>query len=249
MQLDWMSFFLEIVNFLVLVWILQHFLYRPVLRTIAARKALIERSLAEAAARQADAQGLERQYRGRLEAWEREKDGLRESARAELEAEREKRLAALRQALEAEREKHRVIEERAAARVRERLAEDAAAEGARFAARLLGRIAAPALEARVLEAALADRAALPAAEREAIAAACRGAGGEVRVASAFALSAAQRAALLARLAAATGAPVSAAFEEDPALGAGIRVRAGPWVLHANLRDELRAFAEAGRREG
>ena len=31
MELDWTTFVLEIVNFLVLVWILQRYLYRPVL--------------------------------------------------------------------------------------------------------------------------------------------------------------------------------------------------------------------------
>ena len=34
MNIDWTSFSLEIINFLVLVWLLKHFLYKPVMDII-----------------------------------------------------------------------------------------------------------------------------------------------------------------------------------------------------------------------
>ena len=37
MQIDWTTLVLEIINFLVLVWILKRFLYKPVMEAIAAR--------------------------------------------------------------------------------------------------------------------------------------------------------------------------------------------------------------------
>jgi len=88
MQLDWLTFTLEIVNFLVLVWILQRFLYRPVLETIARRKAEIDKTLADAASRQQDAQALEHRYQDRLVEWEKEKQGLRDREREAAGAER-----------------------------------------------------------------------------------------------------------------------------------------------------------------
>ena len=39
MQIDWITVAAQIVNFLVLVWILQRLLYRPVTRAMARRKA------------------------------------------------------------------------------------------------------------------------------------------------------------------------------------------------------------------
>ena len=39
MELDWTTFILEIINFLVLVWILHRFLYQPVMNVIAQRRA------------------------------------------------------------------------------------------------------------------------------------------------------------------------------------------------------------------
>ena len=40
MQLDWTTFILEIVNFLVLLWILKRFFFRPVREAIARRHVL-----------------------------------------------------------------------------------------------------------------------------------------------------------------------------------------------------------------
>ena len=40
---------LEVVNFLVLVWMLKRFLYKPVLEAIAQRKAAIDKTLSDAA--------------------------------------------------------------------------------------------------------------------------------------------------------------------------------------------------------
>ena len=40
MQIDWWTLALQTINFLVLVWLLTHFLYRPVRQVIAERKAL-----------------------------------------------------------------------------------------------------------------------------------------------------------------------------------------------------------------
>ena len=37
MQLNWSTFVLEIINFLILVWVLKRFLYKPVLAAIAQR--------------------------------------------------------------------------------------------------------------------------------------------------------------------------------------------------------------------
>jgi len=56
MEFSWTTFFLEIINFLVLVWILQRFLYKPVMKVIAQRKAHIESRLEEAKAIQTAAQ-------------------------------------------------------------------------------------------------------------------------------------------------------------------------------------------------
>ena len=79
MEIDWTTFVLEVINFLVLVWILRRYLYRPVLNTLAARKAGIERVLAEAKEAEERASALKGQFESRLADWEQEKAAARAS--------------------------------------------------------------------------------------------------------------------------------------------------------------------------
>ncbi|MGW8183687.1 MAG: F0F1 ATP synthase subunit B family protein, partial [Burkholderiales bacterium] len=137
MQFDWVTFVLEIVNFLILVWILKRFLYQPVLKTIARRKAAIDRTLADARTKTTDAEALERQYRDRLGDWEKEKQSLRSQLEEEINATRARRTAALDEELKQEREKRRLVEERKMNEWRARTEEEAVIQGTQFAAKLL----------------------------------------------------------------------------------------------------------------
>jgi len=245
-EFHWVTFGFEIVNFLVLVWILKRFLYRPVLGAIARRKAAIDQTLADAKARHAEASSLEGQYRDRLADWEKEKQVLRAQAGEEINAERARRMTALAGALDQERERRRAVEERQLSDWKGRQEDEAAAQGARFAARLLARLAAPELETRLVALALEDLEALPEGQLQALRRACRGPDSRIRVTSAFPLAETARAALAQGLRQATGASLDADFVEDPQVLAGLRVNIGPWVMHCNLKDELQFFAEAAR---
>jgi len=243
MEFDWVTFGLEIVNFLVLVWILKRFLYLPVLKTIARRKETIDRTLAHARAVQAEAAALEGRYRDRLAEWEKEKAALRVKEGEEFGAERARRMAALQDALEQEREKRRVVDQRQMDEWRDQVEREAVAQGSEFAARLLARLAAPEIEARLVALALEDLKRLPEARLQAMRAACRGARNRLRVTSAFPLNVDARAALVRGLAEAADASLDAEFAQDPRLVAGVRASIGPWVIHANVQDELKFFAE------
>ena len=224
MQLDWTTFALEIVNFLVLVWLLARFLYRPVASAIAERRAAIEQAMKEAADARGKAAALEAQVHGRLAEWEREKSRLRGELDKALEAERTKRLAALQDELE-----------------RERSRSEALAQAAAFGARLLRPLAGPDLEARIVELALSEAGHLPAERGQALKSARA-----AQVASAYPLAEAQRRRITDALQILSEHPLSCSFKEDKALLAGLRIEIGPWVFAANLRDELAAFAESGR---
>lgn len=247
MEIDWFTFTLEIVNFLILVWILQRFLYKPILQTIALRKAAIEKTLADAKALRTEAEDMERRYRDRLAVWEEEKTRLRAQAEGEVAAERARRMTTLQRSLAQEKEKHRAQEQRQWADQRRQLEQEALAQGAEFAARLLARLAAPELEKRLLRMLLED---LP-QHADDIAKETRQvlANGEVavNVTSAFPLPEDGRRELEQRLRAMIGANCSPTYSVDPRLQAGLRIGIGPWVLRANLQDELKFFSETSHR--
>lgn len=250
MEFDGTTFALEIINFLVLVWILQRFLYKPVTTAIAQRKTGIEKTLIDAQAVQAEAESLKRQYENRMADWEHEKAQARVQLLHEMDAERTRLMTALHASLAQEREKHRALEQQRAVELRRRLEENALAEGGRFVARLLSRVASAELEERIRELLLEDLPHLADRELQSLRAACQEREAKINITSGYPLAEGQRASLAQGLSRVTGQPVACEFGQDPALMAGLRISIGPWVLRSNLRDELKFFAEAqhaGRR--
>ncbi len=246
MEFDWTTFILEIVNFLVLVWILKRFLYRPVLDVIARRRAQIEQSLNEAGETQKQSTALKVHYENRLADWEREKAAAQTRLSEEIAAERQRLMLGVNAAVEDETQKQQAIVSRRQQEWLRAAAEQGVAQGQTFVARLLSRVASPELEARLFEILLEDLAQLPAVEKQALAAASRNDQARVAVTSAFPLDAGRRARLGDALNAAAGRELPADFSEQPELVAGLRVTIGPWVMHANLGDELAFFGELAR---
>lgn len=242
MELNWSTFLLEILNFLVLVWILKRFLYQPVLDTIAKRKAFIEQSLASAQAAQGEAKALQSQYEHRLDQWNAERETAREGLRLEIAEERGRRLAGLEQELEREREKAKVRDEKLKEDSLRKYQETALIQGERFVSRLLSELAGPELETRLFDLAMRQLDSLPAERLDAIRLACEEAPEAAEAATAYPLDGERRRQLADKLTGLLGLPVACHFKEDRSLLAGLHIALGPWVFHANLRDELKGFA-------
>jgi len=238
------TFVLEVINFLILVWILRRFLYRPVVAVIEARRQTIAASLDDAAAREARAEALERQYADRLSAWEAEKRQAREQWLADLNNEKGRLMEAFRIGLEAERQQADVLMRRQLSARQADLEQQAIELGGRFAARLLERLASPELEARLLDVFIEDLSRVPEERWQAVTTAARDDAGQARLLSAFPLDDRQRGDVQQAVSAQLGRPVICDFIEDRGLIAGLRFELGPLSLNATLRDELEFFRAA-----
>jgi F-type H+-transporting ATPase subunit b len=241
LELNWSTFALEIINFLVLVWILKRFLYQPVLEVIARRRAGIDQTRADAEALHQNAEQLQEQYEGRLADWDKERQQARETLSEELEAERTTRMTELQTSLEQNREKIRVAQQRQLADERRKMEMAALAQGARFTTRLLETAAGPDVEARLVDLAITELGRLP-PERIAEIREQQGRLPEtIVILSAFPLASGQRQQLEQALKPLTPPNLPLEFRQSSALLAGVRVTIGAWVLDANLQAELRGF--------
>ncbi|MBK8119475.1 MAG: hypothetical protein IPK39_09970 [Sulfuritalea sp.] len=83
MEFDWTTVILEMLNFLVLIWLLKRFFYRPVQAVIEKRRAASEKILTDADARHREADALKGDYEQRLAQFAKE----RELAMAKLDEE------------------------------------------------------------------------------------------------------------------------------------------------------------------
>jgi F-type H+-transporting ATPase subunit b len=245
-ELNWTTVVLEILNFLVLVWILKRFLYRPVLEMVERRRAGIEATLNEAREREQAAEKLRAQFENRLTDWQQDKLAARAELQREMQQQRTHAMEELQQTLDAEREKVQVLEKRQAHELEEQREREALQLGARFAARLLHDLSGPELEARIVELVCTQLARLPEAQQAALR---RVNTTNIDVQSAFTLNETQRAAITQALNAVTGQRTTLAFSEQPELLAGLRLSVGDWTLGANLRDELKGFLDQAYEPG
>jgi len=245
MSLDWSTFLLEILNFLVLVWLLKRFLYRPVLEVIEERKARVEKALQQAQASQTQAQALREQYESRLADSRKQQEQARAQLHTEIEAERQKQMEALRASMEDERERRKLLQARQETAQASQVQKQALLQAGAFAGRLLDRVAGPETEARLTTMLMEELAGLPEARVADLRRAMSDQPGPVRVTSAYPVPDDTRAALAAALEQLLTQRPQLEFAQDDTLIAGLRVAIGPWVLRASVQDELELFVHAG----
>jgi F-type H+-transporting ATPase subunit b len=95
--IDWFTVGAQALNFLILVWLLKRYLYRPVLAAIDAREKTVAKKIADAAARDSQAQEAGETLRKRNEAFDQEREGLMRKATDEGSAERQRLMESARQ--------------------------------------------------------------------------------------------------------------------------------------------------------
>lgn len=90
MEINWFTVIAQIVNFLILVWLLKRFLYKPVLKAIDERKKKIEARLEEAAIRKAEAKKDQDLFRQKNEDFDKERTVKMNLAQEDVNSEKER---------------------------------------------------------------------------------------------------------------------------------------------------------------
>ncbi len=103
MQIDWFTFGAQVVNFLILVWLLKRFLYGPILKAIDDREQRIAARLQSAAKREEAAEAARQSYENRQAELAHLKETLVSEAAAEVEAWKRKALQEAREEVAAAR--------------------------------------------------------------------------------------------------------------------------------------------------
>ena len=98
MLIDWFTVGAQALNFLILVWLLKRFLYKPILHAIDAREKRIATELADADAKQTEAQQELDELQRKNEELDQQRAALLSKATDEAQAERERLLDEARKA-------------------------------------------------------------------------------------------------------------------------------------------------------
>jgi len=223
MLIDWFTVGAQVLNFLVLVWLLKRFLYQPILSAIDAREARIAQELADAAATQAAA-GKERDdFQHKNEAFDEQRAALLRKAADEAKAERERLLDAARAAAAEQQAKGQESLKREAATFGLALRKKAQSEVFAIARKTLSDLATTGLEQSAAEVFMKRLRTLEPAAKTQLTQALKTATEPSLVRSAFDLSSAQKAEIQHALNETVSADVSLRFETAPELVSGIEM--------------------------
>ena len=245
MQIDWLTVTAQIVNFLILVWVLKRVLYRPVLEAMSRREQAIAQRIGQAEQREWEADSREHSYEEKERALERERDHLLALAREEAAHVQRGLLEEARHDIDRQREKwheelrHEQEDFRAA--FRRSLAESAL----RIAQNALADLADAGLERQILAAFARRLRAVPDIERKELADGT----GRLRVTTSFDLdeTARERIAAVLRDALGDGAGIEFEYRRDPALICGVAVssdgRKLAWSIADYVEDAEASIAE------
>lgn len=242
MDFDLTTFALEIVNFLVLVWLLKRFLYQPVLAVIEKRQNATAQIIMNAKNIQQEAQTLKSEYETHLVELDKEYAITKARIDEEISTERVRGLASLDTDMATERKRRESLEDRKRRELEQTLERQAIQLASRFASRLLERLANPELNAKLTELAIDDIEKISDEQQEQLRAALDTAESSIKVVSAFTLNELQRRLLADALSQLAGREIVPEFSEDSSLKAGVSIMIGSWVVMANLRDELSFFS-------
>ena len=101
MLIDWFTVGAQALNFLILVWLMKRFLYKPILHAIDAREKRIAAELADADAKKAEAQKERDEFQHKNEEFDQQRAALLSKATDEAKAERQRLLDEARKAADA----------------------------------------------------------------------------------------------------------------------------------------------------
>ena len=247
MLVDPFTVIAQLVNFALLIWLLSRFLYGPVTRAMEAREARVREQVEGAQRLRGEAEAEGKRYRAKLAQFEAERERLLSDVHAELDALRHEQIREIRAEVKMLRERwRRALEQEKEAFLRGLRAHVARGTVA-VMRRALKELADEDLDDRMIKRFLDRLRAMPAAERERLAAAVR-AGETCRVRTASPPSDAHRAALVDAIGSTLGIDAAPSFETDPDLGAGVELRVGglkaAWTLDSYLDGLEEALRDA-----
>lgn len=101
MRIDWFTVIAQIINFLLLAWLMKRFLYQPILNAIESREKAVEKQIADAREREADAGKEQARFEKKIKQLDEERDDRLTQVEQEANEKRERLMEKIRAESEA----------------------------------------------------------------------------------------------------------------------------------------------------
>ncbi len=238
MQIDWLTVVAQVVNFLILVYLLKRFLYGPITKAMDEREAQVAASLEEAEAKRAEADALAQDFYTRRDDLERKQEEILEEADRQAEGRRKELIDAARQEAATLQNRWREAIEREKdaflADLRRRVGDEICA----VTTQALRDLADRGLEGQMIEIFISRIHGLSVADQQALTQAVRGSGQRITVRTAFDTAPDIRERIEEAVRSAIGSSAPVRFERDGNLLCGIELRCEGLKLAWNIAEYM-----------
>jgi F-type H+-transporting ATPase subunit b len=243
MLIDWFTVGAQALNFLILVWLMKRFLYKPILLAIDAREKRIAAELADADAKKAEAQKQRDEFQHKNEEFERQRAALLSKATDEAQAERQRLLDEARKAAAALSSKRQETLRNEEHNLHQAISRRTQQEVFAIARKALSDLATTSLEERLGEVFTRRLREMDARTKAGLAEALKTASDPALVRSAFDLPAEQRAAIQNALNETFSAEIHVRFETAPDLIGGIELTTNGQKVAWSIADYLASLGK------
>jgi F-type H+-transporting ATPase subunit b len=251
MLIDWFTVGAQALNFIVLVWLLKRFLYKPILHAVDAREKRIAKELADAGAKMAEAEKRHAEFEHKNTEFDSQRATLLGKATDEAAAERRRLLDEARKAADVQSAKRQETLQMEARNLSQAIRRRTQQEVFAIARKALTDLASTSLEERMAEMFIRRLTAMDGKAKAGLAGALKAASEPAVVRSAFDLSAEQRTAIQKAIDDALSGQFHLRFETAPNLIGGIELAANgqkaAWSISeylATLEDSIAEMVKA-----
>jgi F-type H+-transporting ATPase subunit b len=242
--IDWFTVIAQVLNFLILVWLLKHFLYQPILDAIDAREKRIAAELADADAKKAEAKQERDTFQHKNDEFDRQRAALLSQATDAAQAERQRLMDEARQAAGALSARRMETLRNDAHNLNQAISRRTQQEVFAIARKALTDLASTSLEARLGEVFTRRLRELDAQAKDDLAMALNTASAPVLVRSAFELPTKQRAAIQQALNETFSAEIQLRFETAPDVISGIELTTNGQKVAWSIADYLASLEKS-----
>jgi F-type H+-transporting ATPase subunit b len=244
MLIDWFTVGAQALNFLILVWLLKRFLYKPILNAIDAREKRIAKELADADAKKAEAQKEHEEFQHKNDEFDQQRAALLSKATDEANAERQRLLDGARKAADALSAKREESLQNDALNLSQAITRRTQQEVFAITRKTLADLATTSLEERIGEVFDRRLRALDDKAKSALGEALKRNSESALVRSAFDLPSAQQAAIQNALNETFSAEIRVGFETAPELVSGIELIANGQKVAWSIADYLASLEKS-----
>lgn len=238
MFINWFTVVAQIVNFLILVWLLRRFLYKPVLNAIEKREKRIADELAEADRTKIEAEKERNEFQKKNSEIETRRNSLLEKATSDAEKEKQRLLEEARTKYEELRSRLEKTLQEEQAQIATEVKNNTQQEVFAIARKVLGDLASRSLEEQITGVFLQKITGLNEQERRDFNSAVKPETGPLLLKSAFELDQGQQEAVRKTLVETLQKDVQLNFQNSPNIISGIELSANGYKLSWSIADYL-----------